>query len=406
MLILSCFFFLALLTSQSLIDLSTVLISVAAIIAIFKKKPVFQQDLKPYIFPLGGLFVVAFAGLARYLPESQAVNNILEFRWILELGFFVWCFSQVKDWTFLFKFMLAAVGASSILAIIFYFSGINPVLVLKESHQGVESLAEPRLGGFFGHSMPFAHTYSLAFLVASGYFLLNRKSLSKSWQIWGGLGLLCCFMALIFSYSRGIWLACVVAVFCTLVLSKNRSLFKATIVGVILGGIAFATVPNLQDRIATTAQQKVNGDNQRKVLYRANWLIFKDHPIVGIGYSYNRIKLREYYDRLGVPAGFFEGHAHNQYVQWLSGTGILGLACYLWFVFLMLFQNYKLFCKTELSPERGILLGTLMAQICFLIASLTEANFSIAKNRAMYLFVVALFLAIKIQQRQKGAIKN
>lgn len=384
-------------------DFSITIICIAGIMAIFKKTASYYPDKKPYIYPLLGLFLIAVAGLIRYLPSQDAIKAILEFRWIVELWFMVLVLSHVQDWNKLYKFILGTLATSSAIVLVFYFTGFNPVLLMKPGHLPSESLAEPRLGGFFGHSMPFAHTYSMAFFIAAGFFLLNRKSLSRNWQIASGIGLLCTFLAIIFSYSRGIWLACIVAAVGALVISKNKSLLKALVAGAVLAGLAFAIVPDLQGRVTSTAQQKVNGDNQRKVLYRANWEIFKDHPIIGIGYGYNRIKLREYYDRLEIPAGFFEGHAHNQYVQWLSGTGILGLGFYMWFVLLVLFQNYQLFRDTASPPEKGILLGTLMAQICFLVASLTEANFSIAKNRGMYLFVIAIFFALKLQKKYSKA---
>lgn len=377
-------------------DLGTTVFVIYGLICIGKKKPLLYPNIKPYALPLAGLAAVALAGLIQYLPDLEAFRSLLEFRWIVEVWFFVLILCQLKNWSSLFKFMIVALGITSLLAIVFYFAGYNPVFILKGSPSD-GNLAEARLGGFMGHSMPFAHTYSMALLVTAGFFLINRKSLSKAWQVISGLALLLAFFALIFSYARGIWLAGIVTVICTIIVTKNKSLLKAALAGAILAAITFATVPALQGRVSSTIQDKVNGDQQRKVLYKANWLIFKDHPAIGIGYGYNRIRLREYYDKMNIPADFFESHAHNQYVHWLSGTGLIGLLFYLWFVLFLLWQNYRTLLTVTNPTENGILLGTLMAQICFLVGGLTEANFSIAKNRTMYLFIIAIFLAIKFQ---------
>ncbi len=394
-----CLLFFSLLTSQSLIDFSMLLIAITGIIY-FGRSPFNPLRVLNLSIPLTALIVIVGIGLLPYLPSPEAWKNLLEFRWILELWFLALVFSQIRDWDKLFKFITAFLGFSTLAALIFYFIGLNPILLLKEGATAADNLAEPRLGGFFGHSMPFAHTYSLAFLLAAGYFLNQRKKLHRTWQIIGGLTLICAFLSLLFSYSRGVWIAIAVAVLAALILTKNKTLLKALAIGAVLAGVVFTTFPDLQYRLSTTAQATAGGDEKRKVLLEANWLIFKDHPLIGIGYGYNKFRLREYYDKMNIPAGYFEAHAHNQYLQFLSGTGILGLSFFLWFTLLLLYQNHQLLRQTTDTLQRGILTGTLMAQISFLVGGLTEANFSIAKNRAMYLFVIAIFLALKTQRSQ------
>ena len=96
---------------------------------------------------------------------------------------------------------------------------------------------------------------------------------------------------------------------------------------------------------------------------------------------------------MGVPEGFLESHAHNQYLHFLAGTGILGLFCFLVVViglFRMHFLAFKGLSEKQNYFWKGLALGVLGAEICFFVSGVTESNFSIAKNRYLIMTIWAL----------------
>lgn len=125
-------------------------------------------------------------------------------------------------------------------------------------------------------------------------------------------------------------------------------------------------------------------------------MIFKDHPLFGAGYGQNKFLLHEYYDKQGLPKDQFIGHAHNEYLHILAGTGALGLLCYLAILGTIFFQAFLVFWRTSSNQSfrKGLALGVLGGQICFLIGSLTESNFEHSKVRfgIMFMWAISIWL--------------
>jgi O-antigen ligase len=65
----------------------------------------------------------------------------------------------------------------------------------------------------------------------------------------------------------------------------------------------------------------------RSVLWQAAWRIFVAHPVLGIGPDNYRLS---YGDYVTVPKADPRVHSNNMYLELLTGTGALGLACAVW----------------------------------------------------------------------------
>ena len=157
--------------------------------------------------------------------------------------------------------------------------------------------------------------------------------------------------------------------------------------------ILFLFWQRFHDRILFMFDYSNNYDSERVWLWKANFKIFMDHPLLGIGYGQYKFRLREYYDILGAPISQFESHAHNQYLHFLAGTGALGLLCFLIFVGFNLYSGWQLIRLTKNTNLQTFAYGLFAAQISFLIGGLTESNFERAKVRWTYLVFTALVLA-------------
>jgi O-antigen ligase len=108
----------------------------------------------------------------------------------------------------------------------------------------------------------------------------------------------------------------------------------------------------------------------RYAAFKANWAMFLDHPILGVGpfmamYAFNK------YKPFGYDYPNEQLASHNQYLQLLSEKGIFGFIIFLGFIFIMI-KNINRFIK-YLPPGneyKALLIGFKSAIFVYLISSL------------------------------------
>ena len=119
-------------------------------------------------------------------------------------------------------------------------------------------------------------------------------------------------------------------------------------------------------------------------------------PILGVGYEYNDVLIAGVYQKLNIidaPAS----HAHNTYMQFLSGTGLLGLGCFLVFIFKLMTANLKLIRQKNFHLYAGIF-GAL---ISILVGGLTECNFKDAEVNHLFIFLGAILSSSYVLKYKK-----
>jgi O-antigen ligase len=118
--------------------------------------------------------------------------------------------------------------------------------------------------------------------------------------------------------------------------------------------------------------------------------MFKDHPLLGVGYERNSLRTQEYNVKVFGEKGF-SGHAHNHFIQMLAGTGILGFICFMGFISWFYWIAWQLWRSASAGTElKAIGLGSLGAQTLFHLGGLTEAVFVDGEANHMYVYIVAL----------------
>lgn len=390
------FFWIALQTSQSAVDLADFLLIVTAVWTAMKahELPALGKAFRPYLlWPVWILVIVLGFVFGAPVETKVALKLIWEFRWFLSFCSFIYLFKKMAWDEIQVRSFSLVLLAFSVLDIILFF---------------VDYDKDPRAGGLFGHSMPFAHTMGPAALFL--LFVGLKKSLEKNQALlWRGVYFLAPVLAsalVVLSFTRGIWIGFATALlFCAVFL--GRKVFVSSVLAlVITGGILFYGSDRIQNRVMGKTNAESQSNNERMLYWKTNLQIFKDYPLVGIGYSQNNVHVEEYLKKEGVE-WLTGAHAHNQYIHFLAGTGVLGLACFLAFLVLIfhsLFVRLLALRKQKiLSDQYYILLGAFGGLLCFVIGSLTESNFSIAKNRFAFLFIAALGYALSSPQSAKSS---
>lgn len=407
----------SLLVSQSFMDLMSFMIILCSFWAwkqsMIWKRQTFQfhcmglEKLWPawiFVFTLG-LALAPFSAkelAAHASPWLARLISLGELKWIINFYFFIWFFAWLKPWEQIEEdHLLKKTNPWAwIWGALLLFSTYGLIgLIFDYDLIKQQPLSDTgRVGGLFDDPMTFAHVYGLFFVFVFFVTLHRLTSKSRNLELQRNLTgtdclmlvtSLACGLSVFLSMTRGIWIGIFLSLLVSLYLYRKKfgMIFLASSAS--LFTLLFLAWPRFHDRFLF-AFSSASYDSERVWLWETNWKIFLDHPLVGIGYGIYKWRLREYYDLLGAPPNQFESHAHNQYLHFLAGTGLLGLLCFLFFVAFNLWQGWKLVALTRNTQLKGFAFGLFGAQICFLTAALTESNFERAKVRWTYLVIVAL----------------
>ena len=133
---------------------------------------------------------------------------------------------------------------------------------------------------------------------------------------------------------------------------------------------------------------------KRAAMRRGAWHIFLDHPLAGTGLGTLQIVYPPYetlYD------GKVVNHAHNDYLEALAETGVLGGLCCAWFLGVLLLKSFSRFRQNDFSFPGALQLSGFVACTGFLVHALVDFNFHIPSN--LWLFSLIAHLATtEIQQ--------
>lgn len=288
-------------------------------------------------------------------------------------------------------------GAVAGIGVLQYFTGFDPIQggrTIAPSYAGPDGATFYRAEGLFGFTMTFAHSMSMTACFPFAFALMavwKRRRLEAAVAICAAL----CALAVVASLTRGAWISLALAFLTMSAFAGGRRFLAALAALPIVGAALWAWVPGVGARAATIVDSHFPSNAERFSLWRANWEMFKDHPLVGVGYGMNELNVAPYLARIGA-VGLHGGHAHNNYLQFLSGTGAIGLACYLFFSLYFLWISIRTWflIPRERAWERAAILSAIGAQVAMHVGGLTECNFKDAEVNHQFLLILAVAAAI------------
>lgn len=202
---------------------------------------------------------------------------------------------------------------------------------------------------------------SAAYLVQFAMFVWGVLQFVKrrSYRIIGLVTVAASFFALLYTFSRGGYLAALVGILVLGVLKDRKLLI---ILGLFLLSWQTVVPTAVRERIMMTKNSTGELDasaQQRVELWRESWQSIKESPVIGKGYGTFQY---------GLHAANLKD-SHNLYVKVWVETGIIGLGM----VFLLLQQmaslGYHLFRHGNDPLYRGLGLGLLLATCCSIVAN-------------------------------------
>lgn len=395
------FFAFAVVTSQSLMDLATTLMVLWGgwILWTARKE---GRSLKwrtgfEWLF-LAWFSWLAIGYIANWNPHLPWEKGLWEFRWMIEFIFYIVVIRSARLEEKSLRHLVWIALLVSAYSYLVYVIRWHPLSEPEWARYKNNLELIWRSGGVFGNPMPWAHTIGPLTCFFSGLFFVRLlRTRAFSWA--DATSMTSLGIATLLTMTRGVWIG--VGITLPLMLWHLRKAWGVIFfLLMLLGGFVMTSYSEtLRDRVISSVTGQVDYESQRIILWWANLEIFRSAPYTGWGYSENNRRLGEIYKKERLPKNQFQSHAHNQYLHFLAGTGAVGLLFYLSFLGLLFWKLAKA-SKVFRHGDPwlwGLTMGCSSALMCFFLNGMTESNFSIAKNRFLFLLIAALAVWVSEQ---------
>jgi O-antigen ligase len=350
-----------------------------------------QEIVLPQLFfPMAALAVVVAAQWAFHLSSSR-FSTRTELQLLLSVLILLFlsgqAFRSLEEWrTFAWFTMILA----------FFVAGLG-ILQHLTFNGKLYWFREMRYGGIpfgpFANRNHFAGFAELVLPMSLVPLLLGRVRRDRLVIV--GILAVIPLSALLLSASRGgiISLGAELA-FLLLVMLLRRAGGRHLYVGGLVLLAAFLTVSwlgvnQILSRFSTLQTLEVT-QSKRASMRHGTWRLFLDHPLLGTGLG----TLQQVYPPYEtLYDGKIVNHAHNDYLEVLAETGIVGGLCCAWFLG-VLFIGALRFLQTEANSLANILRLCGWTACCgLLVHSLVDFNLHIPSNLLLFLLMSLLATA-------------
>jgi len=202
-------------------------------------------------------------------------------------------------------------------------------------------------------------------------------------------------VALFLSASRGGIVSFVAEMgFLALLLVLRRAGGRHVLAGGVVLLLAFLLVSwlgvrQILERFSSMQSLEVS-IGKRATMRHDSWRIFRDHPWTGTGLGTLPIVFPAYeslYD------GKIVNHAHNDYLEMLADTGLMGALCCAWFLGVLFFYSLRQLLVVDRSFAAALHLSGLVACCGFLVHSLVDFNLHMPGNALLFFLMAHLATA-------------
>lgn len=276
----------------------------------------------------------------------------------------------------LINVFLVTVSLASISGAIGLFTGYNPLRF--------RTALEPiRSTGMYGMAVTYGYGMQFVVILLTGLWInrdkikdyIDSRLLTIAWIV--------SIVGIVLSYTRGAILGVIIAI-PFLFYRKSKKVFWSLIAIGVVAIVALVLAINFRMLGKHRLFQGLKSDSNmmRISQYQAAWQGFLEKPLTGLGFrNFERhsIRLKEKHD---LAYKDFGGHAHNNFIEFMVGTGIFGL------VAIVLFHG---FWFVE-SFGRKDLLGPIFSSsvVALIVSGQVQCTMSDGEN----MFVIMFFYAI------------
>lgn len=346
------------------------------------------------LLTLGGFALLQrLVGLSVY-PYATKIELLKAVAYLLVFFLAVESFRTLEDWKSFVWFLVILGSFVSLLAIVQYFTFNGKLYWFRVLPQGVAPF-----GPFVNHN----HFAGFVEMISPlGLAMLLTGAVRRDKLLLVVLLSVLPIGALALSASRGGIISFLIEfVLLTLLVRKKGEARRQLLMA---GGLAVVAVfLAIWLGLGWTVERfehSTPGDlsrDRRVSIYRDTWQIVRDHPWTGTGLgTFQTVfpRYESYYDHLVVD------HAHNDYLEMLAETGLIGGACMLGFVVLLVWQGLSNLRAASNPDSRSLYSGALVGCTGMLIHSMVDFNLHIPSNALLFLLLAAMATCSIAETRQ------
>lgn len=363
------------------VSLSALLI--AATVLLFSARGRFRGVPGLPLFKQSAVFwlLLVFLSIFSVVPRQSLAVSLLYGLFIL---FYLMCLIELQDERkihFLVLTFLASATLEALYGLYQHFISRPPV---DPGWIDAKSFPEitVRVMGTLDNPNILAHYLVPAIILGLGLLMQRQKiSLRLILGVQSALLALC----LLFTWSRGGWLAFLTAllVFC---LFYDR---RILLLGALLLGILFWYQPDLiLSRLTSATNLQDTSANYRFMVWKAALAMFRDFWFSGVGPG--TAAFSKLYSQFYGISGFYAYHAHSFYLEMLVEIGLFGVAVFAWLMFSFFGFSLRNAFKMPAGMPRTVALAALAGMAGYLVHGLTENSWYNFKLVFLFWFLMAL----------------
>lgn len=244
----------------------------------------------------------------------------------------------------------------------------------------------PGFENYFHVTLFFGHHLSTASILIFPFFVGPTLSLQPKVLAFGSalIG-----FALFGTFSRTLWVALPLglALYGLIALGKKPKVQIALVAVMVLATTALYQAPFIKNRVQTGL-----GVNQRFQLWNQYLELFKSSPFLGVGFQHTVESHRILVETTEPTNDYkFVGHAHNNVLEVLVGTGLFGLLA--WLAWWTLVFYLVLSGQGAKGLPQSYSAAVFCALVVYQLNGLTQVNFFESKVFHQLMFVLSWFLA-------------
>jgi O-antigen ligase len=352
-----------------------------------------QLFISPLLVPLAAFTLVIEIQLVFRTTASQyhtRVNLQLLSSYLIVLFLIPQAYKRISHWRHFVWFLMILSFVVSIFGILQYLTFNGKLYWFRVMHYGGYPF------GPYVNRNHFAGFAELLIPVALVPLVLGRVRRERLFLV--AMFAIVPMVALFLTTSRGGILSFVFEmIILFLLLQLRRAYSKHVLAGGIVVlcaalAVSWIGVQHVIQRFSGNQSLDVSA-GKRTAMMRDTWHIFIDHPLLGTGLGTLQMVFPPYetlYD------GKIVNHSHNDYLEALAETGILGGLCCAWFLRVLFAESLKGLQELGRTFGAALNLAGLVGCCGLLVHSLVDFNLHIPAN-ALLFFVTALLATARPQ---------
>ncbi len=342
-------------------------------------------DIKGYMKAYGVFLLLLVPSVVFSDNAAVSVKEFFRF-WVWRFMIFAVVAAFIHRREYLVNMLTAYLSVSSIE---FLFTLVEVLKKMRHHGRGL---------GFGGDTMVLTLGGILCMLLPIVLVILMDAGFEKRLKKAASFAAISILIGHLCNKSRGAWLTDLIvvpiAIFRYL---KHNKKYLAVVLAVFLGIAGFmASSPHYVQRVKSITNTTTDQSNADRIwVWKSANRMVKDHPVTGVGPGRFREHYKKYrykQERQNLP------HAHNNFIQITTESGITGLAGLLFFVGYSLYKSLRNYRKKN-NPYDILVFTTILGYLCLF----GQIDYSLGSSTGMRImwFLLAVLLKLKETERQR-----